>query len=62
MLYRKKTLQVLKMNQERAAEKGLLSLEKSELDSVVSKSHSKLAEISVCIKEAEKLALAKDQM
>jgi hypothetical protein len=49
---------VLKLNQERAAEKDLLSLEKNELDSVVSKPNSKLAEISVCIKEAEKLALA----
>jgi hypothetical protein len=47
--------EVLKLNQERAAlieEKDLISLEKSELDSVVSKLNLKL-EIPVCIKEAE---------
>jgi len=58
MLQRKKTLQVSKLNQERAAEKDLLYIEKSEHDSVVSKSNLKLAETSVCIKEAEKLALS----
>jgi regulator of replication initiation timing len=53
--------EVLKLNQERAAlieEKVLIPLEKSELDSVVSKLNLKLAEIPVCIKEAEMLALA----
>jgi hypothetical protein len=53
--------EVLKLNQERATlieEKDLISLEKSELDSVVSKLNLQLAEISVCIKEAEMLALA----
>jgi regulator of replication initiation timing len=50
-----------KLNQERVAlieEKDSLSLEKRELDTAVSKLNSKLAEISACIEEAEKMALA----
>jgi regulator of replication initiation timing len=50
-----------KLNQERVAlieEKDSLSLEKRELHTAVSKLNSKLAEISACIEETEKMALA----